>query len=527
MRLKGSRRVAAPWRIRPLPDRMGIRTRRGVPHWLTLLGPSVGPGLLMIGIALIQAGRPVLSWDEIATADAATRTPAQLWHLIHQVDAVFGAYYLFIHYWTALAGTSEIALRLPSILAMGTAVALTGELGRRYFGPLTGTVAGLLLCLMPNTSRYAAEARPYAFACFFALLALLLLHRAVHQPRPARWIAYGTTVLLLGLSHVIALTTLAAHLVVIAQHRTRRILIAWGTTVGCALAALTPLLWLGLHERDTQLFWVKPLTPGALLGLPGMLLGSVPAGWLLIGLAILAVWQPRRHVTELTVMALVPVAVLATLSVLVAPYWVVRYLLIVLAPLALLAAAGLVQPFGPGPAPAAPVQPTGAGYSSAGWRSRCTVALQLVTALAVLGLAVLPDQRAVRGATAKIGSDYRTAAQLVGRFQEPGDGIIYTARSRTMRTGLEYYLRHDPGRPRDLLLQRSAADVGTLLAEEYSDPGEHLGHATRIWLFAYGTEPDPAAARPDLRALRNRYQPLRIWTLHDATLALFLRQSGR
>ncbi|WP_412734426.1 glycosyltransferase family 39 protein [Krasilnikovia sp. MM14-A1259] len=509
------RKVAAPWRIRPLPDRMGIRTRRGVPHWLTLLGPSVGPGLLMIGIALIQAGRPVLSWDEIATADAATRTPAQLWHLIHQVDAVFGAYYLFIHYWTALAGTSEIALRLPSILAMGTAVALTGELGRRYFGPLTGTVAGLLLCLMPNTSRYAAEARPYAFACFFALLALLLLHRAVHQPRPARWIAYGTTVLLLGLSHVIALTTLAAHLVVIAQHRTRRILIAWGTTVGCALAALTPLLWLGLHERGTQLAWVEPLTSGGLWKFPGMLLGSVPAGWLLIGLAILAVWQPRRHVTELTVMALVPVAVLATLSVLVAPYWVVRYLLIVLAPLALLAAAGLVQPFGPSHAPA-------------GWRSRRTLALQLATALAVLGLAVVPDQRAVRGATAKNGSDYRTAAQLVDRYQQPGDGIIYTAHSRTMRAGLAYYLRDDPGQPRDLLLQRPAADVGTLHAQEYPDPGAHVGQADRIWLFTYGTERDPAAARPDLRTtLRRGYRTLGVWTLHHATLALLLRQPGR
>ncbi|WP_412741942.1 glycosyltransferase family 39 protein [Krasilnikovia sp. MM14-A1004] len=494
---------------------MGLRTHRDVRHWLALLGPSLGPGLTMIGIALIQAGHPVLSWDEIATADAAGRTPAQLWHLMHHVDAVFGAYYLLIHFWTAIAGTSEIALRLPSILAMGATVALTGELGRRFFGPLTGAVAGLLLCLMPNTSRYADEARPYAFACCFALLALLLLHYAVKRPRPARWIGYAAAVLLLGLSHVIALTTLAAHVVVVVQHRTRRVLLAWGMAVGCALAALTPLLWLGLHQRGTQLSWIEPLTRGSLWKFPGMLVGSVPAGWLLIGLAILAIWQPRRHVTELSVLALAPVAALATLSVLVVPYWVVRYLLIVLAPLALLAAAGLVQPFGP-------------GHSPAGWRSRRTLALQIATALAVLGLAVVPDQRALRGATAKNGSDYRTAAHLVDRYQQPGDGIIYTAHSRTMRTGMQYYLRHDPGQPHDLLMQQPAADVGTLRAQEYPDPGGHLGQAARIWLFTYGNDRDPTAARPDLRAaLRSGYRTLGIWSLHHATLTLLRRQPSR
>jgi mannosyltransferase len=118
---------------------------------------------------------------------------------------------------------------------MAGAVAVTGDLGRRLFDPITGAVAGILLSLMPNTSRYAAEARPYAFACFFAPLALLLLHRALDRPIPARWIGYGIAVLLLGLPHIIALTTLGAHLAVLAQRRhrpvRRRILAAWSVTV--------------------------------------------------------------------------------------------------------------------------------------------------------------------------------------------------------------------------------------------------------------------------------------------------------
>ena len=57
----------------------------------------------MFAIALIAAGRPVLSWDEIATEDAVRRTPAQIWHLIQHIDGVFGAYYFLIHFWTARA----------------------------------------------------------------------------------------------------------------------------------------------------------------------------------------------------------------------------------------------------------------------------------------------------------------------------------------------------------------------------------------------------------------------------------------
>src|SRR4051812_8078654 len=153
--------------------------------------PALIPGLLMAAIGLIGASRPVLSWDEIATADVARRPVGQIGHLAQHIDGVFSPYYLFMHLWTTVAGDSVLALRLPSIVAMALAVAVTGELGRRLLGPLTGTVAGLLLCLLPNTSRYAAEARSYAMACLFATLALLMLYRAAERPTPLRWAGYG------------------------------------------------------------------------------------------------------------------------------------------------------------------------------------------------------------------------------------------------------------------------------------------------------------------------------------------------
>jgi hypothetical protein len=107
----------------------------------------------------------------------------------NHIDGVFGPYYLFMDGRTGLVGDSVFDLRFPWIVAMAGAVAVTGELGRRLFRP----VVGVLPCLLPNTSRYAAEARPYAFAGFFATLALLF-HRALDDPQARCWCAYGAAV---------------------------------------------------------------------------------------------------------------------------------------------------------------------------------------------------------------------------------------------------------------------------------------------------------------------------------------------
>jgi uncharacterized membrane protein len=80
--------------------------------------------------------------------------------------------------------------------AMACTVALTGERGRRLYGPVTGALAGLLLTLLPSVSRYAAEARPYAFACLFALLALVVLHVAVDRGGTLWWVLHAVAVAL-------------------------------------------------------------------------------------------------------------------------------------------------------------------------------------------------------------------------------------------------------------------------------------------------------------------------------------------
>ncbi|MEU4619913.1 glycosyltransferase family 39 protein [Actinoplanes sp. NPDC023801] len=470
------------------------RPRR--PDWLV----SVLPGLLMLAVGLFRADRPTLSWDEATSAEVSSRTVAQILDLLPHLDAVFGPYYLMLHGWSALAGTSELALRLPSIIAMAAAVATTAELGRRMFTPLTGLTAGLILCLVPNTSRYAAEARPYAFACFFAVLAFLLLVEAVRRGGTKIWIWYGLSVLLLGLSHLLALTTLAAHLALIVlegRHRARR----WAAVAGAAIVPILPIAYLGSTQQDTQLHWVDPITLGRIRAMPAEIAGSREVVWLLIGLAVLAVWRPPPRLVPLVVLAAGPPVVLAVVSALATPMWVARYLLVILAPLAILAAVAL----------------TGRGIG----RPRHTVA-RIVAVLLVLAVVAVPGQRAVRLATAKNGPDYRTIAKIIGAEVRPGDVIVYPAKNRAIRAGTDHYLARQPSAPADPLVRVPSARSGWLIAEEHQDAIGHLTGAPRIWLVVGDRRADPISARPELRPLLGTgYRRIGFWQPKRATVALY------
>ncbi|MFD1373262.1 glycosyltransferase family 39 protein [Actinoplanes sichuanensis] len=489
----------APAPRRPVDDPPVAAPPAGAPSRDTRRFLPLLPGLLMLAVALVGAGRPVLSWDEVTSAEVASRSVPQILDLIPNLDAVFGPYYLFLHFWTAVAGTGEIILRLPSIIAMAGAVTIAAELGRRLFDPAVGLVAGLLLCAVPNTSRYAAEARPYAFACFFAALAFLLLIVAVRRGGRLPWIWYGLSVLFLGLSHLIALTTLAAHLTYLVVNARDRVRV-WAAAVGVALLPVLPIAYLGTTQEDTQLHWVAPITSGRIRDMPGEIVGSREVAWLLIGLAVLAVWRPGRRLVPIAVYALAPLTVVAVVSVLVSPMWVARYLLVVLAPLTLLAAVALLD-----------------------GRSRHTLARAVVVLLAVAFVAI-PGERAVRAATAKNGPDYRTIAKIIGAEAQPGDVVVYPARNRAIRAGTGYYLRRQSAAPADVLVEVPSAQTGWLIAYEYPDAVARLTGAPRIWLAVADRRDDPLTARPDLQSLiTSGYHRIGLWQPKSATVALYAK----
>ncbi|MEV0427304.1 glycosyltransferase family 39 protein [Micromonospora sp. NPDC050495] len=333
----GETGVEDPWdediapRGGPAPGLSGSGRRRWrVAAWLV-------PALLMGVLGALRLGGTGRRADELPAWRAARAPWPDDWTVLYRdVDAVT-PYHLLIRAWAGLVGTSEPALRVPSLLAMIAAAALVGAVAARVFTPGAGILAGTLLALLPTASRAAGEAQPYPLVLLAAVLATGALLAALDRPGRWRFVGYGGAVLVLGLSHPVALLLLAAHGWTVLALR-RRVAGRW--LAAAALGALpgAGLLWLAVRAGGR----IGPLArPGldALAAAPGVLFGVAALGAVLLGLALFSL--PLRYPGAVfTAWAVVP-PLLLLLVAQATPAWSAPVLLFTLPAWATLAAAAL------------------------------------------------------------------------------------------------------------------------------------------------------------------------------------------
>lgn len=410
-----------------------------------------------------------------------------------------------MHGWIAVFGDSVVALRLPSSLAMGGAAALTTRLGARLFRARVGSdtrvglLAGLIFAVLPSTARYGQEARPYALVTLLAVLAALLLVRALDRSSWPRWLGYAAAVAGLGLANLFALSLLTGHAVaVLLTRRSRRdgVLLRWFVAAGVSVLVLVPLMVLGRSQQGRQLDWVGRPGAGDLLGLPGSVVQAGVVGGLLVGLAAVGVASRGRWGVVLGLTVALP-AVLLFVAGQVTPLFVPRYLVFVV-PFGCLLAAATLAPL------------------------RLPAAYAIVLAAGLLGA---PEQAALRRThesprTAPV--DYPAAVRIIAAQQRPGDGIVYAPRDgwAFLDLATAYYLPAD--RPRDVLLAEDQVRRAAFWATECPRPDQCLASVDRLWLLAWGDRADPLASIPVSRAdpLRARFRVDRHWTVPGLTVAL-------
>lgn len=96
------------------------------------------------------------------------------------------AYYLFMWFYAQLAGTSEIALRLPSLIAALLACYAIARLGERLTRDReTGLIAAVVLATTWNVYREAVDARSYMLGLVVLLALALCLIRWIEEGRSA------------------------------------------------------------------------------------------------------------------------------------------------------------------------------------------------------------------------------------------------------------------------------------------------------------------------------------------------------
>lgn len=127
-------------------------------------------------LRLFRLGHQSLWIDEIFTWRSAG--VGEAWSAARLLEDVHGPLYsLGLHLWTAVAGDSEWALRLPSALLGVALVAAVSRLSARWLGEETALPAAWLAAGSPFLVWYGQEARNYTLLMLCACLSSVLLLR--------------------------------------------------------------------------------------------------------------------------------------------------------------------------------------------------------------------------------------------------------------------------------------------------------------------------------------------------------------
>ncbi|HTS95021.1 MAG TPA: glycosyltransferase family 39 protein [Streptosporangiaceae bacterium] len=445
--------------------------------------------------------------DEIVTRYASTLSLGQLAHLLEHTDIYHGFYYVVMHPWVAVFGTSPSAIRVPSVIAMAVAAGLMVYIGRRLSGSVwTGLFAGLIMALTPEISFYAQTAREYAAIVAVVLCATLALVRALEaeaagQGSTRRWVLYGALITLSGYLNELTLAVLAAHLATVLLARPGRQAFRHWFAAGAVGAFLVIPVVIGSIHQDAAASWITRPTAHDLEILFHDYFGSVTwvAGCLFV-FAVAAVlpdgrppWWRRSGISLPSVAApllVLPAGLLIAESVAGHPVYTDRYVLYGEAGAAMLAGAGLQR----------------IGRWLAGGLSRPALRIPLdwrvivaaTGAIACLGVLVFQlgaQHRARTPLTREF--DFGDPAFYIGAHARPGDGVLfYSSFFRKARLGYPDQFRDTT----DFAMAVSPQKSGTLNGFDKPLPVVRSLMLTyrRIWVV--GTVPSAHASSPVLRA---------------------------
>lgn len=452
------------------------------------MGPA-GVGVLAFCVAFAGLWLPSFWDDEIATISAVDRTPAELLRLLQSVDAVHGLYYFLMQAWTSVFGFSEIAMRIPSALAVGLACAGTVVIGRKLGSDALGLTSGLVLAVLPRMVWAGTEARQSAFTALLAVGLTLLLLRAWKSNRVLHWALYGLCAVAGIWMFMFFVLAVAAHATAALVLRRRPI----ATAVTCAVvgAVSLPFLLLALGQK-AQVAWIENRSLAQTVSTAAVKqffygedrpTGNLPPQWILAFVALLGIveaslvvwglWSSRKTTQTRSLVMLcltgvgVPIAGLMLVSVVAQPVYVARYLTFTAPAFALLVGLGIVS---------IPQRRAWLRYITVA----VVVAVSLVPQLTLKSLINEPPDT-----ERKIGDRIATDAQAPSALVFEHDYL----RDMTLA------YPDDFKKVQDLSLAGSPAETGTLWGKNTDVTPEKLAGKGNVWFIGDASDaPDDLAA---------------------------------
>jgi uncharacterized membrane protein len=238
----------------------------------TVSRPLVTAGAVVgaAGLVFFFYTRSAMWLDEALTVNIARLPLSQLNAALKQ-DGAPPLYYVLLHFWTALFGTSNVAVRsLSACFMTGTVVAIWFA-ARRFAGTKAAWIAAALTFASPYAIRYATEARMYSLEMLLVAAGIVAFQRALEKPSLGRLAVVSVLVALFVYNQYWAFYLLAVViglLLVVAwrgpqREPARRVLAA------VAVGLLTFLPWVPtfLYQRaHTGTPWGTRVLPGIPFG---------------------------------------------------------------------------------------------------------------------------------------------------------------------------------------------------------------------------------------------------------------------
>lgn len=471
----------APTRVRPLSDA----------RWFV----ATVAGLLATLLSAAGSWIPSLWGDEAASLMSAQRSLPSLASMLGHVDAVHGAYYLGLHVWVHLFGTSPFVLRFPSAVAVGLTTAAVVVLIWRLDGRRMAIVAGAVCMILPRVTYMGEEARSFAFSAAAAAWLTVLLVEILHRREVGRrwWFAYGAILAVGTYVFLYVALFVLVHAIILATVRMRKAtLIGWAAAVAGAAVAALPLGVVGLLEHH-QISYLTQTDQASFQILFSSLWFSswwvAAAAWALMLAAVCIPWWMRTRAgvrnswmvtrttpTPITVgvaWLVVPTGVLVAAHTVI-PDFTARYVSFCAPAAAILVAYGLRTLF-----------------TLRAWAG--------IAAGAVLLALIVPVYVGQRTPYAKNDSDWAELSAVIGAHAHPGDGVIFDegARpSRRPRLAMHTYPAGFTGLvdvTLEVPFQQNYTWHDTAYTVDQADARDRLAGIERVWLIEYAETP----ATPD------------------------------
>lgn len=301
-------------------------------------------------LGVYRLGSKSLWLDEVLTIRIAAQDWGAMWFTLTSTEPYRWLYYVLLHVWMRF-GSGDAYYRLLSVVIGLTSIPGIYVLGKSVGSQRTGAISAFLLAIHPMFQRYLQDVHSYSLVVSLSIWSSYLFVLFMHRPTVRRMAAYVLSALFMVYSHSFGIFVLASHYVsLLYLRRFAGASRLYSISIITLILGLAPFLLFPIPNQNIA--WIHYPSRAEIMNFILLLSGGHIL--LFLGLTGLFVYSWHSVRTEesmcgkkdgifLMTWLLFPVISVFTVSYLLRPIFVPRYMIIVLPALLVLVGDGLAR----------------------------------------------------------------------------------------------------------------------------------------------------------------------------------------